>query len=261
MNDLTEYLTFYHGTGKAAALSILRSGAEDAVFEKYGARTLGREMRRAILSYAKLSPNEDWRLITCFDLPHLKCLPGMGFAQLWIKILRYLDGDESHYQYGGLFATTRMSIAYSYTIGNPYRSEFIQGLAEALKLLEYIGEPIAKTISGRYPEIDLAIKRRSPPVVLELSGLSRQRLLNDKDVHDSKSVDRKLELYRTFGDEPGDVPLEFKIRDVTSNDIKAVHVLDDWTEEEVEAWDQLDKSKVEASRCSVDDWLAKTIST
>lgn len=56
MDDPTENLTFYHGTGQAAALSILMSGVQDSLFEKYGARTLGRDMRRAISATRNFLP-------------------------------------------------------------------------------------------------------------------------------------------------------------------------------------------------------------
>jgi hypothetical protein len=68
--------------------------------------------------------------------------------------------------------------------------------------------------------------------------------------------------YGTMGVEPGDAyPLAFKIRDVISDDIKAVHDLESWTDEEVDGSHQLDKSKVDASRRSANDWLAKATVT
>jgi hypothetical protein len=55
----TKELTFYHGTGKTAANSILVSGSRNSLFEEIGARNLGREIRQALLRHAKLSPTED----------------------------------------------------------------------------------------------------------------------------------------------------------------------------------------------------------
>jgi hypothetical protein len=58
----TEDLIFYHGTGASAARAILASGSRDSLFEEIGARTLGREIRRALLAHWALFPGEDWRL-------------------------------------------------------------------------------------------------------------------------------------------------------------------------------------------------------
>jgi hypothetical protein len=71
---------------------------------------------------------------------------------------------------------------------NPYRSEFILALAESLKVLSHIGDPLPRTVATRYPEVARAIETPSPPVVLELRGISRERLLGEKGNRDIDAV-------------------------------------------------------------------------
>jgi hypothetical protein len=93
----TDDLTFYHGTGRVAAQSILECGARDLLFEEMGAWNLGREIRRALLSNANLSPGQDSWLHFKF-----KGAPGREYSSLWVPALCQLDDarDESHFQYG-----------------------------------------------------------------------------------------------------------------------------------------------------------------
>src|ERR1700731_4251926 len=58
---------------------------------------------------------------------------------------------------------------------NPYRSEFIQALAESLKVLNHIGDPLPRTVATQYPKVVRAIEYPSSPVVLELRGISLER--------------------------------------------------------------------------------------
>jgi hypothetical protein len=81
---VTHHLTFYHGAGAAAARAIFASGSRDRLFDEIGACALGREIRKALLDHAGLSPEQDWQLPFVFD--------GSG---LWSMALRHLD-DKIH---------------------------------------------------------------------------------------------------------------------------------------------------------------------
>jgi hypothetical protein len=246
-----EDLTFYHGTGRVAARSILKYGARNLLFEEIGARNLGREIRRALLTNANLSPGEDFKLHFEF-----KGAPGREYSGLWVPALHQLDEarDESHFQYGHFFATLNIANAYRYAM-SPYRSEFIQVLAESLKVLSHIGDPLPHTVASRYPEVAYAIENPSSPVVLELCGISRDRLLGEKgssDIDAVKTFD-EMQAYPEIS-----FPSAYRILDVTPADIIAVHDLSDWPSEEDHdsSW-RPDPSRVAEMRRSPQEWLAK----
>ena len=101
----------------------------------------------------------------------------MSHVSLWLQVLRYCAGNASSgYLYGKLCATLNMSNAYRYAIGNPYRSEFIHGLAKSLQVLEYFNDPLQRNLADNYPEVFRAINDLSPPVVVEFTGISSERL-------------------------------------------------------------------------------------
>jgi hypothetical protein len=245
-----EELLFYHGTGRAAAQSIIACGSRDTLFEEIGARTLGQQIRRALLHYAKLSDEEDWKLHSAF------ACPGMEYSSLWVPALRQLEHAEesSHFEYGHFYATLNIANAYRYSIGNPYRSEFIRSLAEALKVLDHLGDSLPPKVGTRFPLVADAIKNPSPPVVLELRGIVQDRLISEKG---SADIRAELELYFCEMQEDGEVsaPSAFRVRDVTSKDIVAIHDLTGWSADEVHdsAW-RPDPLMIASARHSVQEW-------
>jgi hypothetical protein len=96
--------------------------------------------------------------------------------------------------------TLNIGNAYAYALGNPYRSEFILALAESLKVLESVGHPLPASVADRFPEVDRAIRKPSSPVVLELRGLRRERLLTEKGGDD---IDRELQNFLYMQRFPG----------------------------------------------------------
>jgi hypothetical protein len=247
---LIEDLTFYHGTGRVAAQSILEGGSRDLLFEEMGAWNLGREIRRALLKNANLSPGEDSKLHFEF-----KGAPGREYSTLWVSALRQLDenNDQSHFQYGHFFATLNIANAYRYAM-NPYRSEFIQALAESLKVLNHIGDPLPKTVATQYPEVARAIENPSSPVVLELRGISQGRLFGEKG---SRDIDAVKSFNQMQAYPETNFPSAYRILDVTPADIIAVHDLHDWPNEEDRdsSW-RPDPSRVAKARHSVQEWFA-----
>jgi hypothetical protein len=91
-------------------------------------------------------------------------------------------------------------------------------------------------------------------VVLELRGISRERLLGEKGSRDVDAVRtfNKMQTYPEIN-----YPSAYQIQDVTPADIIAVHDLHDWPEEEDRdgSW-RPDPSKVSKARHSVQNWLA-----
>jgi hypothetical protein len=85
-------------------------------------------------------------------------------------------GDASQFAYGHFFATLNIANAYRYA-RNTYRSEFILAVAESLKLLNHLGHPLPQRLEIDYPRVAEAIHSPSPPVVLELTGIRRERLM------------------------------------------------------------------------------------
>ena len=171
-----------------------------------------------------------------------------------MSALRQLDepDNQSLVEYGHFFVTLNIGNAYSYAIGNPYRSEFILVLAESLKVLANVHHELPRTVASRFPEIDRMIKDPSSPVVLELRGISRNRLLTERGDDD---VDIDLQLLDSSG---VNISAAFRVRDVAVADVVAVHELCDWPSQEVHdpLW-QPDPSKVCRVRKSVGDWLAQ----
>jgi hypothetical protein len=141
-------------------------------------------------------------------------------------------------------------------LANPYRSEFIFALAESLKVLHNVGHELPRTVATRFPEIDRMIRHPSSPVVLELRGISRNRLLTERGGTD---VDGHLRLFfDSLAFSGVNVPAAFRVRDVTAADVVAVHKLCDWPSEEVhDPFWQPEPLRVGRARQSVRDWLAQ----
>jgi hypothetical protein len=248
----TNNLLFYHGTSRTAALAILGYGARNSLLDEIGAFSLGREILQSLLDHARLSHE---------DLPRLHFAfvgrPGAEYSSLWLPALRQLDGGErSHFEYGHFCATLNIANAYRYTVGNPYRSEFIRVLAESLKLLEDLCDQIPQKLTREYPAVASAIESPSPPVVLELTGIARERLLNGKG---GQNIEGELQAFLDIQQYPGvNAPADFRIRDVIPSDIVAVHDLSDWLPEDVgdSSW-RPKKNDIAAARRSTQDWLTK----
>lgn len=105
-----------------------------------------------------------------------------------------------------------------------------------------------------FPEVDRVIKNPSSPVVLEMRGLSKERLLTERGGHD---VEALIQLFFRLEAHPdSSVPANFRTREVTAADIVAVHDLRDWPADEVNdsRW-RPDPAKVAAARWSAKDWL------
>ena len=243
--------TFYHGTSIAAAHAIIASGSRDSLFEEIGAYTLGREIRHALLAHAKLSSDEDSRLINYFT-GH-----GSEYDSLWVLALRKLDGPVSRggYDYGRFFATLHIANAYRYTIRNPYGSKFIQALAESLKVLTHIGHPLPPMVATRFPGVHRRINNPHLPVVIELRGISRERLLTEGGSQDVVSMlQNSIDMLEYAGVRD---PTAFQVRDVTVADIIAVHDLHSWPPEELDdsSW-RPDATKVALVRRPLQDWLS-----
>lgn len=99
------------------------------------------------------------------------------------------------------------------------------------EVLENVGDELPRTVATRFPEIDRMIKDPSSPVVLELRGISRNRLLTERGGDD---VDTHLQLFFEMMAFSGvNDPAAFRVQDVTAADVVAVHELCDWPSEEV----------------------------
>ena len=244
----TEHLVFYHGTSSAAGRAIINEGVRTSVFEDNGAKDLGREIRKALFDCAKLSPGQDAHLHFAFKGP------GSEYSSLWVPALRDLDTADGRtaFGYGHFYATLNVGNAYRYAIGNPYRSEFLLAIAESLKVLEHEGHPLPHEIAARYPAIHDAITTPSPPVVIEVCGISRNRLLTENGDTD---IDADLSLTDDLGMPGVNIPLAFRIMGVRAMEIVAIHDLSDWPIEEVDdsMW-QPNAEKVAAVRFSTHDW-------
>src|SRR6185437_6104746 len=237
-----EELIFYHGTAKDAAEAILESGAKDTRFKEIGAFDLGQAILTALRSHAGIGENEDEKLHFVFGNR-----PGAEYSTLWLPAFRRLDGDgQSHFEYGYFFATLNIGNAYRYAL-NPYRSEFVRAIAESTKLLRHLRDPLPEMLPTKYPEIARATENPSPPVVLELRGISAERLLT-ADGYDG--IQSQLEIWSDMQRYQGlNAPVDFRIRDVVSGDIVAIHDLSDWTRDDIGdgTW-QPDQAQIEAAR-------------
>ncbi len=241
----TESMTFFHGTGKSAAEAIISGGSNESLFHDMGAFALGREIRHALLNHAGIPPEHDYLLHTLKG-------PGSEHSVLWVSALSQIDQrkDQSLFEYGHFFATLNLTNAYRYAIANPYRSEFLQAIAESLRLLEHLGgHPLPNSVADRFPHVSRAIAIRSSPVVLELTGIARERLLTEKG---SEDLEDEFESFREMQEFSGvNAPAAFRIRDVTAKDIVAIHDLDGWSSDEVHdpAWHPDSEAVAAARRC------------
>jgi hypothetical protein len=126
-----------------------------------------------------------------------------------------------------------------------------------LKTLLFTMAPVRRQRTAtHYPEVARLLENPSPPVVLELRGISRERLLSEKGAHDIAATVESFRMMQKFSGV--NVPAAVRIRDVVLDDIVAVHDLSGWPSEEVhDSFWQPDASKVAEARHSVHDWLAK----
>jgi hypothetical protein len=253
----TEDRTFYHGTGSAAAKSILASDLKGSPLEKIGAFTLAREIYQAILKHAGLPRSDAWQLYAPLSKKLGTGVPALEREALWRSAFSQLDEDTDWalFVYGHFCATLNIANAYRYTIRNPFRSEFVLALADGLRVIQLLGEQLPETVSTRYPEVDRLIKNPSPPVVLELRGITQERLQQDNG---GGNVSDELKTFDLMQKHSGssNVPAAFRIKGVTSADIIAVHDVSGWAPEELDNgfW-RPDAERVAASRYSVKDWL------
>jgi hypothetical protein len=247
----TQGRIFYHGTGAASAKAIFSSGARGSWLETIGARTLGRAIRDAIFTVTRIPPDEAFRLHSCTERLGLEC------RSPWVSALLVSDGDcgSPAFCYDHFCVSLAQSIAYRYTLGNPYRSEFIHALADGLEVLEALGHSLPRTVESRFPRVHSALTKPSSPVVLEIGRVCKERLRTDEG---RENIDIDLELYDLDGEDPTiSMPGEFRVLDITADDIIAVHDLSDWPSEEDRnpPW-RPEPSRVSASRRLTRDWIA-----
>jgi len=166
---------------------------------------------------------------------------------------------QSHFEYGHFFATLNITIAFRYS-RNPFGSEFIQAIHESLRLLDHFGDPLPQQVPIDYPNLARRLETPSSPVVLELTGIGRERLLTAKG---SSDIAFALEIYRDMEQEPGiNAPVDFRISGVTPADVAAVYDLRKWPLDELDSLAPLrsETPSVAAVRCSVQEWLATSTS-
>jgi len=245
----TENLIFYHGTGSDAAQAILGSRAKPQLKE-IGAFKLGQDILRALRTHAKVTPDEDAKLHFVF-----KGRPGAEYSDLWLPAFKGLDSDDyRHFKYGHFFATLNIANAYRYAL-NPYRSEFLRAIAESIELLRDLGDPLPDTLPSKYPRIASAIESPSPPVVLELRGITAEKLLTaegDSDIQGQIENWSDMQTYSGVN-----APVDFRICYLVSGHIVAIHDLSSYTREMIGdgAW-QPDESQLKAARHLPGDWAA-----
>jgi hypothetical protein len=157
--------------------------------------------------------------------------------------------------YGQLFGSLNIAVAYRHILENPYRSEFIRVLAETLKILAHLGDPLPNLIATQYPDVARLIEHPSAPVVLELCGITQNRLLRENG---ASNIEVELMLLDDMQENPGMfVPLSFRIADVTPDDIVAVHDLSAWSiGDDLNAMWSPEASKVAEVRQPPTRWLA-----
>jgi hypothetical protein len=218
----THDLVFYHGTSSWAARSILLHGADSKLFERIGAFALGRQIHAALLEWAGVSQAESWKMMLALQGP------GSELSSLWWPALERLAAPHgrSLYDYGSFFVTLNLGNAYRYAVNNPYRSEFLQVLAESLGFLKYHNHPISQEWMSRFPEIAQHLECCGDPVVLEIRNITKSQLLGDDGRED---VDELISLYLEMQSYEGvNCPSAFRLSEVTPNEIAAVHDLRNW---------------------------------
>lgn len=245
--------TFYHGTGVAAAKRILTSQGKSPWLEAIGARSLGREIRDALFDVTAIPPYQYWRFMFTSECRGVEC------RSPWVQALLRNDAiiDVHDYNYDHFCVTLAQAIAYRYTMGNPYRSEFIHAIGDGLRVLDAFGCSLRQTVQNRYPEVHQALTDPSPPVVLEMRGFGRDRLLTGED---SDKIDPILNDYDLYGDDPTvSAPFELRAKDVAAADVIAVHDLRDWPsgEDRAPPW-KPEPARVALSRKLSRDWLRST---
>jgi hypothetical protein len=247
----TQDLVFYHGTSSWAARSILLHGGDSKFFERIGAFELGRQIHAALLEWAGVNQAESWKMFSALQGP------GSELSSLWWPALGRLVAPQegrSLFEYGCFFVTLNLANAYRYAVNNPYRSEFLQVLAESLRFLKYHNHWLSREWMSRFPEVAKRLKSCGDPVVLEIRNITKNQLLGEDGHQDVDSlVSLHLEMQAFEG---VNCPSAFRLSGLTPNQIAAVHDLRDWEVGSVPPpiWQPTDE-QVRAASITKSRWL------
>lgn len=85
----TQSYVFYHGTGAASAQAILSFGGQGTWLESIGARSLGREIRDAIVAVTGISLEQARRLTVSGECRGVEC------RSAWVPALLISDNETS----------------------------------------------------------------------------------------------------------------------------------------------------------------------
>jgi hypothetical protein len=183
--------------------------------------------------------------------------PGTELSSLWWPALGRLVAPQrgrSLFEYGSFFVTLNLANAYRYAVNNPYRSEFLQVLAESLRFLKYHDHSLSREWMSRFPEVAERLRTSGDPVVLEIRNITKSQLLGEDGRED---IDGLVSLHLKMQSIEGvNCPSAFHLNGLTPNEIAAVHDLRNWELGSVPPpiWQPTDE-QVRAARISTSRWL------
>ncbi len=179
----TASLTFFHGTSVYFAQEIARSGSNENLLENIGAFALGEQIAIELSRIANVRRG-NWLPSSAFPCATESDLLLVSNA-LWV---------DSSFQYGAFFATLNFEYAKDYAA---HGSEYLRAIRAGLRLLGRAG---ASLLEGASSTLREPLLSPHEPAVVEINGLSRDRLYATKE---APSVAHTLQSYQKYKDDPG----------------------------------------------------------
>jgi hypothetical protein len=129
-------------------------------------------------------------------------------------------------------------------------------VSEGIRVLTHVEDELIDLLPEKYPELMRALNLKGRPVVLEIKGISEDRIFNENGAGD---VARQISLFHELKGTSGvKYPAAFRIEGLCSADIFAIHDIENLTGADWEnSWWQPSEEIINANRASTTDWLKR----
>jgi hypothetical protein len=199
----TTGLSFFHGTSAEFARGIANGETNEQLLADLGAFELGKEIARDIRATAGIGKN-DWLPSARFPDADEEDLGLVGAALL----------SERQFEYGGFFASLNYEVAKRYA---HHGSEYLRAIKAGLRILKRAAEELS---TDRFPVLKNVLLSRHEPAVVEVSGISIDRL---RATQECPSIEHTIISYEKSKNDPSVwMPAAVKIIGVRQTDIRTI---------------------------------------
>ena len=235
-------LVFFHGTGAYQAQRLVCEGSKDLLAE-VGAYEVAQQVC------------DELSRVFCVRDPDVHSLvKAAGDVEVSPFLTWVLHKDRTNlFRYGEFFVTLNFAVACRYALRTK-RSEFLSSLAVGLEILSKHGSDLPARIRSGFPEVDRLLAEPSSPVVIEITGLSIDRLRPESG---PRSVSEIVERHFSMLCSGATVNTSFGVRDMCGADVVAVYEMAEWMANGARSrsW-RPDPVRLASARVPIEDWLA-----